>query len=1279
MERNASSAFDQQEHGAIGYLSTVSNEPDRDKEYYQQNPNILRDIETLIGNMEQTQAKQNENMLRNIENLLGNMLAKESRPQSRASNISGGYDRINVKSPIPAKNGLHVQQEQQSMESSIKNFVSQHIQDVVPDLVVHVQQDLTSNDIVRPFFDETKQNAEIVPFLEHAFHNYVEDLAAAEQQHTEILQISNFLRDNTTLQEELGHLQLDEQVEKGEEMNRAEARWELPITNEMVQLEDPNKVLLNIIEITNYATISAAEYLEETTVELINSNAVDECFVHITLVADNIQSLADSFDVPTILHVQPTEEPQKENVTKKKQKAKPKHQQPSNHKNPTNYSDQHVSATKIIAKTTEKNESNSPVLIQNASEIQIPSASNSTETEINTNALNGTISKDVSNTNLQKSTVITNIDHVIHPEVVQELQSTTPKLNINQNSFKVNTLERKSRIPVRKLSSVTAPTIKPIVQRSGETHESNIKVESINLELNDNIQNKSPEASVLTTDIARNSAVLHTSKAEISVMARTSEIENSNKEQDNRSYVNVVPNNETIRSDSETRIQETISELNIESVTVPTIEPEMQESHNEDPHANSLVTEPNSEEILVRMQIEYDSQANMQSSESDWANGPTVPVSESENIEPEATPDTDTGETEQHEHLETEQREHLSTSNSSSNVEHFINDEIMQSDLENGSIITASETDINTSDSERDSYTDDDSETEHNSISDAQVSANSAIAIGVNKSQQNLSELVSDTQRLIKLMKDEINSDIASFVSDEEEYSDDYASDSDQWTDDGEEEVEEEEELEQEEDGEEEYEDEEAEAEGENAVEDYENSWTETDGEYDSEYYEGIEVIDANQASDDRLSEQVNNDVNSNANASYALVANNDIENQEITITDPNINSEETDTEIIASENNVTVIEQFHNANGNVEDVAASIAIKPDSLDVQEQTKTNETEILTIHKSTELENFEIPQYAQTIEADLQNNIASIQKSLHVSTNISVERRSSRDINGEILQINVNEIVVETATTLPTLQTISGSMSTENAEKNTNSAIMSDITGSSVKAISVSTSASVNETKVKKPLQKIPVRKASLPGPFKSLQNSNVKAMQQELLKKTVTKPDKKVSKLSPPKIIPKSVTVSRTLSERITKFIKPFASGASSGAAAGSSGGASTSSAGASTSSNAKHSKVPTHKHEIPKKKYHETCFSDDYQSSDEEDVIVEKPISRLAPKRQQSMPNLMQTDIEFNVESQDVSFSFVILNGYLLKIQNVCSTWPADCSTREKLSTLWRPNLQPN
>lgn len=105
------------------------------------NSSMLRDIETLIGNMEQSQAKQNENMLKNIENMLGNLLVKHSRPQSSNSDFStNSYERMYVKSPIPIKGFDAEQQADVNVENDVRNFMEKHIQDVNPDLVEQVSR-----------------------------------------------------------------------------------------------------------------------------------------------------------------------------------------------------------------------------------------------------------------------------------------------------------------------------------------------------------------------------------------------------------------------------------------------------------------------------------------------------------------------------------------------------------------------------------------------------------------------------------------------------------------------------------------------------------------------------------------------------------------------------------------------------------------------------------------------------------------------------------------------------------------------------------------------------------------------------------------------------------------------------------------------------------------------------------------------------------------------------------------------------------------------------------
>uniref|UniRef100_A0A336LKL8 CSON011442 protein n=1 Tax=Culicoides sonorensis TaxID=179676 RepID=A0A336LKL8_CULSO len=61
------------------------------------NSHILHDIELLIDQMEQNQAKKNENMMKSIEELLGNLLNKVDAKSS----LHGSAEKLRVKSPIP--------------------------------------------------------------------------------------------------------------------------------------------------------------------------------------------------------------------------------------------------------------------------------------------------------------------------------------------------------------------------------------------------------------------------------------------------------------------------------------------------------------------------------------------------------------------------------------------------------------------------------------------------------------------------------------------------------------------------------------------------------------------------------------------------------------------------------------------------------------------------------------------------------------------------------------------------------------------------------------------------------------------------------------------------------------------------------------------------------------------------------------------------------------------------------------------------------------------------
>lgn len=110
------------------------------------NANLLKDIESLIQNMERKQTEDNDStMLRNIDDILSNIKLNESRPHSPQSNISA--EPIRMKSPImlPSRNEDRAISDVQNILDEIRHFVALNIQNIVPDLVNQVELELTTD------------------------------------------------------------------------------------------------------------------------------------------------------------------------------------------------------------------------------------------------------------------------------------------------------------------------------------------------------------------------------------------------------------------------------------------------------------------------------------------------------------------------------------------------------------------------------------------------------------------------------------------------------------------------------------------------------------------------------------------------------------------------------------------------------------------------------------------------------------------------------------------------------------------------------------------------------------------------------------------------------------------------------------------------------------------------------------------------------------------------------------------------------------------------------
>ncbi|XP_039949976.1 E3 ubiquitin-protein ligase lubel isoform X2 [Bactrocera tryoni] len=109
------------------------------------NQNMLKDLETLIGNIEQNQAKQSEPMLKTMESMLANSLGKSEMDNENDPEMM----RILMKSPITTLHAKRMTSESNSRTQSqldVKNFVWQHIQEIVPNLVQQVELELMEED-----------------------------------------------------------------------------------------------------------------------------------------------------------------------------------------------------------------------------------------------------------------------------------------------------------------------------------------------------------------------------------------------------------------------------------------------------------------------------------------------------------------------------------------------------------------------------------------------------------------------------------------------------------------------------------------------------------------------------------------------------------------------------------------------------------------------------------------------------------------------------------------------------------------------------------------------------------------------------------------------------------------------------------------------------------------------------------------------------------------------------------------------------------------------------
>ncbi|KAL5281668.1 RNF31 family protein [Megaselia abdita] len=422
-------------------------------------------------------------------------------------------------------------------------------------------------------------------------------------------------------------------------------------------------------------------------------------------------------------------------------------------------------------------------------------------------------------------------------------------------------------------------------------------------------------------------------------------------------------------------------------------------------------------------------------------------------------------------------------------------------------------------------------------------------------SKQNLSELVENTQKLIKQMKEEINFDIASYESEDEYLGEEEFTDSDDWTD-----------IDDEEEEDEYYND-----------EDVEEEYTASEeGETDTEYTKSL-----------ASSTKSLNSHNSKKDIDHGIIEGND-----------SITGELIDMNI----------ERSQLAESVKDFVNKIVNIAPGT----EPTNTNEIGEMTIlgneFSTATDENEEVSQSKPKEEA--------------IPTN-PTNQIDEVDNNNKIEEALYENLATHSSLAEPLYANIEEMLGTESRENSATEPV-EEVQTSNIEQEDITIELDIKEpisienkdlpkaveppkvSKLPTPKAKSPVKQAkSLPKRSKSFSGpssgpiglSSVRSIREEIIFK-----QSQLAQHTSKPIAPKKVVRKASITEAMAKFVPQ-----------------------PSTSTNYKQSSVspskevvPKHHFKIPKKKYHETCFSDDQVTSSEEEEQEDSP-PRLI--RKQSAP----------------------------------------------------------
>ncbi|KAH8244390.1 hypothetical protein KR026_008332, partial [Drosophila bipectinata] len=1186
---------------------------------YQMEDSTLKNLEILIGNMEQNQAKQNQEVLRSIESMLETFKGKPELEYETDPEVM----RILTKSPISTLKPSGPIEDKST--DDVKNFVWQHIQDIVPNLVQQVEQELMEKTEPEAPVEATQpklENAEPPPEPEptpdpatYIMEEFIKPNIREASIHEELppsfiyaTEIANF------------RLEFDRGTER-----LHEAEWEFD------DLEDADRIVYKSFIAPKEKTP------EKETIQHPEESVLTETEPKSNLEVSAFQQKTENVEVtiptePSISNnKETTVEEKKETSVEKPLSTK----EQSNNLETQDDLDNKPSTSREASRKNRRSQQQKKGRSREQSQkpinrVRLPQSVDAKTNDTTESPKEAPLQPEINNLKLED---------VAPQNTVAVLPVPVPSKPINDAQFEENNIaphqdisvaevqpgkdtvsttssvlvDEKAAPPVTEniialdTSSVVESSKDDVIENTSEPNRESATIVEVHKTLPQSTENVNTEtASQLSEEIRNNSSsteITNVLEDEYSVANKPSNITETATETE-ESLVPIPTSTSGISHDQK-RSPKRFSKIPVRTLSSNSLRSESRASNRtpevEEPAVENEATATQPEtanELLTNIEAANTS-GNTPLPENDQNEikeiiGVEAPIVQEDNIdikeaqsheEPTASHEEDITsqlpeKSLQLVHVETESSTVTATAVSPSH-----SDEVFEDAPEFSGSEGTKPNDEGTSDTELYSMDSDDHQTETKTAntevllvleeesqvesSIARTSSNASIGSHSSQSEtskivlkefvpsgdpskQNLSELVEDTQRLIKQMREEISMD--EFEStDEDEYSDEYSDEYDE----GEEE---------------EWYGSEGEEEG-----DYEGEDGNTYNEHTSFIEEastgdeGTEIEDIMEEDEDQLDED-------DANLTQTAPAHEPVIPPSSSVTPTNHDADPVaQTEVVFSAGTSPAV---------IRDLLPTETILPQA-NVQEETKAEslpppEVESLPVEASPEeVEDF-VPEAQTPTEAVLES--VEEPAALPIIPDPPIVDSESRPV-----ELAVETVLEEPKKVTPSPKAKTVNKTTGNTEGPTPKTVKS--------TVSKIPKLTTEPTPINK---KLPLRSKSFSAPMGI---SSVKRIQQEYLQKQTTSAASRVPLKSTP-------TTKKSISDAISRFNS------------NSSDGPSTSGAAAAAAALLK----PRSQPRIPKKKYHETCFSDDdYETSateeEQEDQSQAEPLKAELLKRKLSMP----------------------------------------------------------